>query len=132
MPLAPLFNCSLFDHYPPPPNPRTPNSPRSTHILTPSSSRRRITLSNILVYIHYFCVIDIIYIYITLVSFIYKQYIRYALLLSGGFFLSFEDFWGMFYNSFHAHEFHSLGQDRSTGVQRAETTVAECTLTSCV
>ena len=31
-----------------------------------------------------------------------------------------------------AHLFHSLGQDQSTVAQRAETTVAECSLTSCV
>ena len=31
-----------------------------------------------------------------------------------------------------AHYFHSLGQDQSTVAQRAETTVAEYTLTSCV
>ena len=31
-----------------------------------------------------------------------------------------------------AHLFHSLGQDQSTLAQRAETTVAECSLTCCV
>ena len=31
-----------------------------------------------------------------------------------------------------AHKFHSVGQDQSTMAQRAETTVAECSLTSCV
>ena len=30
-----------------------------------------------------------------------------------------------------AHYFHFLGQDQSTVAQRAETTVAECSLTSC-
>ena len=30
------------------------------------------------------------------------------------------------------HQFHSLCQDQSTVAQRAETTVAECSLTSCV
>ena len=31
-----------------------------------------------------------------------------------------------------AHYLHTLGQDQSTVAQRAETTVAECSLTSCV
>ena len=31
-----------------------------------------------------------------------------------------------------AHQFHSFCQDQSTVAQRAETTVAECSLTSCV
>ena len=30
------------------------------------------------------------------------------------------------------HKFHSLGQDQSTVAQRTETTVTECSLTSCV
>ena len=32
----------------------------------------------------------------------------------------------------HVHQFHSLGQDKSTVAQRAETTVAKCSLTSCM
>ena len=34
--------------------------------------------------------------------------------------------------SAHLHQFHFLSQDQSTGAQRAETTVAECSLMSCV
>ena len=37
-----------------------------------------------------------------------------------------------FFFPFRAHYFHSLGQDQSTAAQRAETTVTECPLTSCV
>ena len=68
----------------------------------------------------------------------------------GGFFLMCEDFGRMFNNSFPArtfflffffflkwrlacaHLFHSLGQDQSTVAQRAETTVTEHSLISCV
>ena len=64
----------------------------------------------------------------------------------GSFFLACEDLGGRFDDSFPAcafffffkwrsalaHQFHFLGQDQSTVAQRAETTVAECSLTSCV
>ena len=68
----------------------------------------------------------------------------------GGVFLTCEDFGKMFNHSFpactfflflffffkwrlaRAHQFHSLGQDQSTLAQRAETTVAEYFLTSCM
>ena len=64
----------------------------------------------------------------------------------GGFFLACKDFGRMFNNSFPtctffllskwrlacAHEFHSSHQDWSTVAQWAETTVTECSLTSCV
>ena len=36
------------------------------------------------------------------------------------------------WRSARAHQFHLLGQDQSTVAQRTETTVAECSLTSCV
>ena len=66
-----------------------------------------------------------------------------------GFFLAYEDFGGRFDNLFpactlkkgrnhntwrssRAHSFHFSGQDQSTVAQRAETTVAEHYLTSCV
>ena len=72
----------------------------------------------------------------------HKQRITYCV----GFSLSCEDFGRMFDHSFlayafffffffikwrlaRAHLFHSLGQDRSTVAQQAETTVAECSLT---
>ena len=67
----------------------------------------------------------------------------------GGFSLASEDFWEnvrplisrlrffsfLFFSKWRlarAHKFHSLCQDQSTVAQRAETTVAECSLTSCV
>ena len=63
----------------------------------------------------------------------------------GGFFLACEDLGRMLDHSFPAyalfflkwrlacpHLFNSLRQDQSTVVQRAETTVTECSLTSCV
>ena len=64
----------------------------------------------------------------------------------GGFFLSCENFLGMFDDSFPAclfvfflkwrlargHLSHTLGQDQSTVAQRAETTVAELSLTCCM
>ena len=37
-----------------------------------------------------------------------------------------------FFYSARAHEFHSLPLDQSTVAQRAETIVAECSLTSCM
>ena len=65
-----------------------------------------------------------------------------------GFFLACEDFWGRFdesllacaflfaclfkWRSVYARQFHSFGQDQSTVVQRAETTVDERSLSSCV
>ena len=65
---------------------------------------------------------------------------------SGGWFLACEDLGRMFDHSFvafalffflkwrsaRAHQLHSLCQDQSTVAQRAEMTVAECSLTSCV
>ena len=54
------------------------------------------------------------------------------------FFLGCEDLRRMFNYSFPAcgfffeHKFHSFDQDQSIMAQRAETTVAECSLTICV
>ena len=65
----------------------------------------------------------------------------------GGSFLAYEDFWRMFNHSFpacaffcfllkwrlpHAHWFHSSYWDQSTVAQRAEMTVAKCSLTKCL
>ena len=58
----------------------------------------------------------------------------------GGVFLACKDFGGRFSDLFHAstffffffYRFYFLGQDQSTVAQLAETTAAECILTSCV